>query len=625
MRRFPPAWLGQRHAAIAMYSLLLVILLLGAALRFHRLGAQSLWYDEAVSYSHALRPLPELLLHLQHDVHAPAYFALLGWWRELAGESEFALRAFSALGSLLSVAWAYALGQRLFGPAAGMAAAALVALNSFSIHYAQEVRMYAMLAAIAGASMWLFAGLPRRRRGAVLALGLVNALGMYTHLAYALVILAQLALTALWLAVDRAWRPALDAARANALAIVAFLPWLPIAIDQISSLPNLSQALPPSGTLRLLLNYVIFGGSFEHASQDLGIAAAILLLAGMLPRGRRMLLPILWLTLSLLVYISLELTTRYIRFLLPAQLAAALWLGRGFWWLWALRLGERSWLRLAPKLAAAIALGALLLTQFSGLQALYHHPDFQRDDMRSLTRQIESDLRPGDAIIVSTAGLQDLLRYYYRGAAPIFPLPTSADADNTRAQVLDIIAESERQHVIFYGAAEQDPKLVVESTLNAAAFEVSDSWVDDLRYARYISPAPIKAPIAAELDFGAEIRLRSYALQAGALKAGAPLRVEFLWTARQPPSRRYKVFLQLLNDEGALVAQRDSEPAAGSAPSTSWTPGAAVRDRHGLWLPPGLPAGDYRLIAGLYDRQDPAARLPVNGETFVDLGLITLE
>lgn len=133
-------------------ALVLAIILLASALRFHRLGEQSLWYDEGVAYAHSLRTLPELIPHLQRNVHVPAYFALLGWWQDLTGSSEFALRALSALFSVATVAWTYALGRRLVHPLAGLAAAALVALNSFSIYYAQEARMYAMLAAVAAAS-----------------------------------------------------------------------------------------------------------------------------------------------------------------------------------------------------------------------------------------------------------------------------------------------------------------------------------------------------------------------------------------------------------------------------------------------------------------------------------------
>ena len=150
-----------RHKTIIFTTLALVIILIAVAVRFHNLGVQSLWYDEGVAYTHSLRTLPELIPLLQRNVHVPAYFALLGLWEDITGSSEFSLRALSVFFSILSVAWTYALGKRLFHPIAGLVAAALVALNTFSIYYAQETRMYAMLTAVAVASMWVYVGFLR--------------------------------------------------------------------------------------------------------------------------------------------------------------------------------------------------------------------------------------------------------------------------------------------------------------------------------------------------------------------------------------------------------------------------------------------------------------------------------
>ena len=71
-----------------------------------------------------------------------------------------------------------------------------------------------------------------------------------------------------------------------------------------------------------------------------------------------------------------------------------------------------------------------------------------------------------------------------------------------------------------------------------------------------------------------------------------------------------------------MAAQRDSEPAGGSARTTGWQVGAAIVDNHALLIPPDLPNGDYTLIVGLYDISDPAARLPVGDSTYVELGAI---
>lgn len=625
-------------------ALALALILLAAALRFHRLGEQSLWYDEGVTYALSLRSLTEMIPRLQRDVHAPAYFALLGLWQDLTGTSEFALRALSALFSVSSVAWAYALGKRLLHPGAGLAAAALVALNSFSIYYAQEARMYAMLAAVAGASMWLFAGCWRSRSGrGAIGLGLLNALGLYTHIAYALVIVSQVgalaiaALSALLkeksmsLAFTRLRRDLTWALAANAVALLLFAPWLPVSLRQVVTQPNLAAAAAPDQVLALILGHLAFGNTYETGSGIWILLACLLLFFGLLPApgGRwwrwSALLPLIWALVSLAAYLYLELTDRYLRFLLPAQLAFALWLGRGAWVL-ASRPLRRAGSRLGilPKIAAGIGLGALLLAQAASLPRLYHAPEFQRDDMRALVRLIEAELGAEDALIVSAAGLEELLRYYYKADAPVYGLPRSADEQETRAQTLDIIAARDRLHVILYGETEQDPRRVLETTLNRKAFEISEAWFDDFRYLRYARPAALQDPVQIDRSFGADIRLRSFALSADAVAVGDLLQIQMRWTAERTPGRRYKVFLQLLDGEGALVAQRDSEPVGGSAPTSTWRPDAVILDNHALLIPADLPAGTYRLIAGLYDIDDPAARLPTEGESYVALAEIAL-
>ncbi len=625
-------------------ALALALILLAAAFRFHRLDEQSLWYDEGVSYAHSLRSPLEVIPRLHSDVHVPAYFALHGLWQNLTGTSEFALRAMSALFSVISVAWAYALGKRLLHPGVGLAAAALVALNSFSIYYAQEARMYAMLAATAGASMWLFAGCLRSQSGRnMIGLGLINALGMYTHVAYALVILSQLSVLALVvlssllkerpmsLAFGSLRRIATWALVPNLTTLLLFAPWLPISLERVFAQPNLSAAAAPHQALGMILGHLAVGNTYDTASDIWIYGICIILLFGLLPApgGQKWrwdaLLPLAWVLVSLAGYLYLELTDRYLRFLLPAQLGLALWMGRGVWILasWRLRRTGAA-LGILPKLAAGISVGAIFLAQASSLPRLYHAPEFQRDDMRALVRIIEAELGAEDALIVSGTGLEELLRYYYTAGAPVYGLPNSADAQQTRDETLEIVAARERLHVILYGEAEQDPKRVLETTLNRYAFEISEAWFDDFRYLQYARPADLGDPVQIDRRFGADIRLRSFALSADSVAAGDLLQIQLRWTADRRPDQRYKVFLQLLNGAGALVAQRDSEPVGGSAPATAWQPGDVIVDNHGLLIPADLPAGAYRLIAGLYDIDDPAARLLTEGESYVALAEIAL-
>ncbi|MCY3796546.1 MAG: glycosyltransferase family 39 protein [Chloroflexi bacterium] len=636
-------------------ALAIVIILLASAARFHRLGAQSLWYDEGVAYAHSLRTLPELIPHLQNNVHVPAYFALLGWWQDFTGSSEFALRLLSALFSVLSVAWAYALGARLFHPIAGLAAAALVALNSFSIYYAQEARMYAMLTAVAAASMWLLVGLLRRPSsrsdlgggwGKLIGLGLVNALGMYTHVAYALVMLTQVALAALACCAALfggrsvaglrrpTWQPWIRLLLPFVITFLLFLPWLLVAVSQLSAQPNLSQPLPLDESLRQILGFFAVGNTFELSMGNLTFVAWLFLLAGLIPAAARpralwnIALPVAWVVISAAVYLHLGLTDRYLRFLLPAQLAFALWLGRGFWILWALPTREmRLPLRAIPKLAAALGIAVYLLALLGELNALYHHRDLQRDDVRGLTARIESELREGDAVLVSAAGFGEVLDYYYRGDAPVYGLPLSADANETASDVLSLTLRHKRIFAIFYGSEEQDPKRAVEINLNVHSYQASQEWVGDMRFARYIVPDAdsFDERHSPDLSFGDDIRLARYWTSAEPVARGEYLLVGIIWLAERAPEARYKVFLQLLDAEGRLVAQRDSEPAGGARPTSTWDAGNNYYDYHALLIPEDLPADDYTLIAGLYDINDPAARLPVGDSTYFELGKVTVD
>jgi hypothetical protein len=87
------------------------------------------------------------------------------------------------------------------------------------------------------------------------------------------------------------------------------------------------------------------------------------------------------------------------------------------------------------------------------------------------------------------------------------------------------------------------------------------------------------------------------------------MRLELLWRAEESISEPYKVSVQLLNAEGQLASQRDSEPVEGTRPTTTWAPGEVLVDHYGLLLPLDLPRGDYQVVLGLY-HADTEVRVP---------------
>jgi len=74
----------------------------------------------------------------------------------------------------------------------------------------------------------------------------------------------------------------------------------------------------------------------------------------------------------------------------------------------------------------------------------------------------------------------------------------------------------------------------------------------------------------------------------------------------------------LVDEDGEILAQRDSEPGGGLALTTTWTPGETITDNHGVLVPFEGQPGRYSLVLGLYKAVDPTDRLPiysVGGET----------
>lgn len=638
-------------------GVMLVVLVVAAGLRFHNLGAQSLWYDEGVAYGHSQRTLAELIPALQNNVHVPAYFGLLALYEDFVGASEFGLRSLSAFFSVLSVALTYALGKRLFGPIAGITAAVFVALNTFSIYYAQEARMYAMLTAIAAASMWVFVGFFLRLMPAtavsqsnakrlavwVLALGLLNTIGSYTHYSYALVMLAQGVLASVWLlaqAYDSLYKPPDGVRRpglvlralaayvlANLLTIALFLPWLPTALQQVGAQPNISDAMPLPDLLSLLFGWLAVGRTYAEALGGMGVVVYFFLLFGLLvlPDDRKRawwatLVPVVWVLVALGLYLYLELYARYLRFLLPAQIGLALWLGRGVWVLWRVQTRQRQ-MRAVPKVAAVLSALAFAVTLARGIPALYTDAAHLRDDYRGLAQSIAAEAGANDAVVLSAPGLAEVFGYYYRGEAPVYPLPAATDPV---ADTLGIIDQAERVFAVYYGTAEQDPDEQVRNTLNRHAYPISNVWVDDLRFVRYVTPAAFGALQPADVRFGDHITLQAYGLHTNMLEPGAALQIRLEWRTDAPLTTRYKVFVQLLNRAGRLVAQRDSEPADGLAPTTGWQPGITQVDNHALVIP-DLPAGAYTLIVGLYVADEPMSRLVLaDGGDYLALGALQI-
>jgi uncharacterized membrane protein len=189
---------------------LAIILLVAVALRAYRIGDASMWADELMSLAQSTgraaaqfdEPKDQLLVPgsdltsmrdrrgwgdlrraLLVDTHPPLYLGMLRIWRLTFGEGDVAARSLSAAWSALSVLLLFDVARWLHGRTAGLWAAALMAVASPQIEYAQETRGYAMMVAL---SLWALDALVRiEKRGAspvrLLGLGASVLAATMTH------------------------------------------------------------------------------------------------------------------------------------------------------------------------------------------------------------------------------------------------------------------------------------------------------------------------------------------------------------------------------------------------------------------------------------------------------------
>lgn len=114
-----------------------------------------------------------------------------------------------------------------------------------------------------------------------------------------------------------------------------------------------------------------------------------------------------------------------------------------------------------------------------------------------------------------------------------------------------------------------------------------------------------------DADFGDQARLVAWQLDASRpATPGGSLPLVLHWQALAPFTRRYTVFVHLVDEQDRIFGQHDQEPGGGQFPTTGWITGEYLADEYRVPINPATPAGTYHIEVGMYDPQD-GSRLPV--------------
>lgn len=373
----------------------------GVALRLAGLPGQSLWIDEVYTAVDIDRPFGDILPQLRAVESTPPLYFWLAWgWTHVVGDSDFGLRSLSLLFGVTAIPVAFVLGRSLGGSAAGLGAAALIAVNPFMVWYSQEARAYSLFVLLGLLSVLALLQADRRgSRAATLAWGVTCALALSTHHFAAVLVWPE----AVWLL----WR---RRTRFTWLVVAGVVvvqgAMITVALDQTDNSAIVAEQTLGKRLASLPKQFML--GQFADQLDSpvlVGIAAILAAATAAFVVAHRAswraALPAILLAAAILVLSVLpaaaDLDRLNSRNLIPCLALALVAAGVGL---------------LAQRRRAGVALLALLGVLFAAASvATAVTPRLQRDDWKGIAAELRALPRPLDVVVMPVGWTPALERY----------------------------------------------------------------------------------------------------------------------------------------------------------------------------------------------------------------------
>ncbi|MEQ1770859.1 MAG: glycosyltransferase family 39 protein [Devosia sp.] len=417
------------------------ITLFGAAIRASSLTAQSLWFDEIVSWEQSRGTFLELLTRTAQDNYPPLQNILIAISMRLFGEGAFGIRLPALLLGIATVPAIYALTSLAGNRTAGLLAAFIVAVSPFLIWYSQEGRMYALLALSATVFGWsvlryITAPVPTRpwwMLGSGVAL-------LYSHyfgpLDWISILAGAGVITLVFL---KRWRRLFALAAWQVIPALAFLPWAAVLLNRAKTLTDEGFWIPSISAVSVIDNlWNLMSGSYGMLLILIGLVALVW------PRMRsdaQLPVPLqpphlLFMAIAAVLPIVLGIMTsllvepvllgRYIIGSLPPFVALAA--------IGLVRLAGRVMLR--RLVVAAVTVFCLVMAYRYGWQP-------PKQDWRAAARVVASQSAQTDCVVVTPAYFRSSLLYYLGDP------PTCLVTPNDRGDPVALPASAHRVIGVF--------------------------------------------------------------------------------------------------------------------------------------------------------------------------------
>jgi len=459
------------------WAALIAIMTVGLALRAYRLDDRSIWYDEAFSYTlvHEFT-WTEMFTALRQDVHPPLYFVLLRLWSGVLGVAPLALRGFSIVMGGVTLGAIYLFTRDLYryscsDPAteetertarsAGVAATALLAVFSSHIWWSQDAKMYSLATALIAFSAWfLVLGVATGSRGAWVGFVLASLAMLYTHNYALFTFVAECEFLAVWALVRYGPRGALADTRVRTAAVavtavgLGFLPWVPTLLAQSRRVKSDYWITPPNAwTIPHNLDLLFFPGNDFNVpnSRALGL---VMILGGLVVWMLVQRRPLYWLIAALIltpILCALLVSLGFASIITPRYfLFAVLFVPTAIALVCATLIPRFTW-----NITLVLAVSSLWI-HFQFLDCLF----LNERGTYGIVQQVRERRQPGQAVIVTNAGVFFSIKYY------------------AQAELQPRLLVSGQEIPHYLGG----PILRVEDTITAAELERlpdQDIWVID--------------------------------------------------------------------------------------------------------------------------------------------------
>lgn len=487
----PQGSIAKPRRSLSESAATILVVAVAFALRLRRLEDASVWWDEGLAAWAARMPLSEMARWTAADVHPPLYFALLHYWRLVAGDSELALRLPSVFAGTLAVVALYRLGRTLAPglPWVAVSGAAYLALSRFAVWWSQEARMYALGSLLCVLSLLFAVRLARRWNGRdVIGYLLVTVAALWTLYLMAFLLVIE-GLYWLWTLRDRpTWREKTAAAFRWAALLVAalgaFAPWLLFALPRMRAW-SVQEPFEPRVFLQLYATLLSLGVSTDVDDvRAVVVVCFALVAAGALAmavsrrpgaRGATLLLLLTVLLPPAVVWLVTTAPRSFgyspkpeARYLLPY--APAFYLLAA----WAIVALARLTGRLRRPLALA-AFAALIGWQTFWL-ADYFAGRLRVDDYPSAALTLKAHYHPGDLVLLHTDAPWPVFAYHWPGAFKGTPHLQDADPPGVEYFLKPLWEDHEAVWlVVNEDALRVDPQLLFEGWLAKRAVSRT-SW-----------------------------------------------------------------------------------------------------------------------------------------------------